>query len=314
MRNDIHSPKNIIPSDYEFVTIRMFDDTGYSAREFGQHREMTGGKFSNHQDNGGCDVCGTQMNNYAVFYHEKTNKYIRTGVECAGKIETGHEDEFKRAAQIRRANKRRIKGRAATMKRLPADVGYKLDELFTDQWNRNMLTDILDVLGVSYQDSGDFYYDSLEKTIIIIRNLVFDSAKYYLSSKQIEFLISLVKGLDEKVYNYHNSEKIKAEQKANAKPVVEGRGVVFGEVLSVKYQSGLYGDILKMLVADDRGFKVWGTAPASIADDVERGDFVEFTATLVASDHDESFGFFKRPTKASIKEQAAQCGSRRIYE
>jgi hypothetical protein len=92
------------------------------------------------------------------------------------------------------------------------------------------------------------------------------------------------------------------ERKANAVPVAEGRGEVVGEVLTVKTQDSFYGYgrvEVKMLVADDRGFKVWGTLPAALAD-ANRGSRVRFTATLQQSRDDEAFGFFKRPAKAEL--------------
>lgn len=49
-----------------------------------------------------------------------------------------------------------------------------------------------------------------------------------------------------------------------------------------------------MLVADARGFKVWGTVPASI-DNVEKVDTVSLIANVEASADDVEFGFFKRP-------------------
>lgn len=79
----------------------------------------------------------------------------------------------------------------------------------------------------------------------------------------------------------------------------EGRVTITGTVLSFKWQESMYGDVLKMLVQDDRGFRVWGSVPASL-DDAERESRISFTATVQASDRDAKFGFFKRPTKAAI--------------
>ena len=79
----------------------------------------------------------------------------------------------------------------------------------------------------------------------------------------------------------------------------EGRVVITGTVLSFKVQESMYGDVLKMLVQDDRGFRVWGSVPSSL-DDAERESRITFTATVTASDKDAKFGFFKRPTKAAV--------------
>lgn len=104
-----------------------------------------------------------------------------------------------------------------------------------------------------------------------------------------------------------------AEPEATA--VIEGRIAITGEVLTVKFQDNDYGGAMKMLIRDDRGFKLWGTRPRSLDGDydpndrqrwipgAEKGDRVTFTATIERSGDDETFGFFKRPTKASIIER-----------
>lgn len=96
-----------------------------------------------------------------------------------------------------------------------------------------------------------------------------------------------------------------AAEKANepeATPVLEGRMTVTGTIKSFKSTEG-YGyysaPVWKMVVLDDRGFKVYGSVPASLAD-AEKGDRITFTATLTPSPDDETFGWFKRPTKATI--------------
>ena len=85
----------------------------------------------------------------------------------------------------------------------------------------------------------------------------------------------------------------------NGEDAPEGRVVITGTVLSFKWQGSDYGDVLKMLVQDDRGFRVWGSVPASL-DDAERESRISFTATVSQSDRDTKFGFFKRPTKAVV--------------
>jgi hypothetical protein len=84
-------------------------------------------------------------------------------------------------------------------------------------------------------------------------------------------------------------------------PVVTGKSVdITGKVLSLKMRESQWGESLKMLIKDDRGFKVWGTVPKTIVAAIETGDRVAFTATVEASDDDETFGFAKRPRKAAI--------------
>ena len=95
-----------------------------------------------------------------------------------------------------------------------------------------------------------------------------------------------------------------------AEDIVLGKQVITGEVISAKWKSSQYGDSFKMLVKDERGFKVWGTVPTKIMDSVVgdgnpitgddmKGVKVTFTATVTASDDDAQFGFYSRPTQAA---------------
>lgn len=96
--------------------------------------------------------------------------------------------------------------------------------------------------------------------------------------------------------------------------VVAGRLVVEGVVVSVQERAGYTGGtVYKMLVKAD-GFdgpvKLWGTVPSALLPDVWtsntdpeaelKGRRVRFTATLEPSEGDEAFGFYSRPTKATI--------------
>lgn len=103
------------------------------------------------------------------------------------------------------------------------------------------------------------------------------------------------------------AESERAERDATheaGEDVEEGRVVITGQVLAFKWQSSNYGDTLKMLVQDDRGFRVWGSVPAGL-DDAERNSRISFTATVQQSDKDSKFGFFKRPAKAVVLEEVA---------
>ena len=95
-----------------------------------------------------------------------------------------------------------------------------------------------------------------------------------------------------------------ARDKAHEKgeDVTEGRQVINGTVLALKNQESDWGSVLKMLVQDDKGFRVWGSVPSSL--DCNREDHITFTATVTPSDKDSKFGFFKRPTKAAVNEKS----------
>ena len=98
----------------------------------------------------------------------------------------------------------------------------------------------------------------------------------------------------------------RAAEVAEAEAIVDGKQVITGEVMTVKQQEGYYGDTLKMLVRDDRGFKVWGTVPSSLSDAAHEaettvnGSRVRFSANVTASEDDNKFGFYKRPTKTAL--------------
>lgn len=102
------------------------------------------------------------------------------------------------------------------------------------------------------------------------------------------------------------AEREAADAAALPMPELEGRVEIEGTVLAIKeveqeawgYHGG-YETVYKMLIQHPDGWKVYGSRPASLAD-AQRGDRVKFTARFEVSRDDEKFGFFKRPTKASI--------------
>jgi hypothetical protein len=96
-----------------------------------------------------------------------------------------------------------------------------------------------------------------------------------------------------------------AESAGPVADVPEGRNVVTGTIVSTKVVESQYGTAYKMIVLDDRGFKVYCTQPSAISE-AGRGDRVSFTATLSRSDDDPTFGFGSRPTKASAETSAAE--------
>ena len=83
---------------------------------------------------------------------------------------------------------------------------------------------------------------------------------------------------------------------------LRGEVVITGTIISTKWQESYYygsSGTLKMLVQDDRGFKVYGTVPRSLEGDLQ-GERVTFIATVTPSENDPNFGFYSRPKKASF--------------
>jgi hypothetical protein len=104
-------------------------------------------------------------------------------------------------------------------------------------------------------------------------------------------------------------KKVEKKRKAEASPVpvTDERFEITGEVISAKWRQTDFGSSLKLTIQTEDGYRVWGSAPASLLrdGDTQPGDVVTFTAKVVVSDDDKTFGFYKRPTKASYVSRAA---------
>jgi hypothetical protein len=114
-----------------------------------------------------------------------------------------------------------------------------------------------------------------------------------------------------------DAEAAAKHARATAAGALGGKMDVEGTVVSTKWVESQYGSTKKMLVELDDGRRLWGTVAASLetqelGDDGEylgtallsKGDRVAFTATVEASQDDQTFGFFKRPTKARVLARA----------
>lgn len=135
-----------------------------------------------------------------------------------------------------------------------------------------------------------------------LKDVLAGGAKYgSLTARQVDFGRSLVKRVQVALDTAG----------VGVADVPTGTVTVTGTVVSAKWRESQYGTTLKLTVLDDRGFKVWGTAAKGLWDQTfnmqhgytetvapDVGDRVTFTATVVASDEDSTFGFFKRPRDA----------------
>jgi hypothetical protein len=83
-----------------------------------------------------------------------------------------------------------------------------------------------------------------------------------------------------------------------------GKVTIEGTVVSTKWvdnQFNRYGNQEKMTVESSDGYRVFGTVPKSL-DGVTKGSKVRFVATVQPSDKDQYFGFFNRPSEATLME------------
>lgn len=304
-RTDIHRPSAINPQDYQYVAEEYMKvaDLGSALclkaqRDIiDEHRaNHPGVKYSGHEHGGNCMVCGSVNAIYtSLFYHPGTNTYVRMGHDCADKCYMGgafQRNSFRRAVESAREhvagkNKARL---------LLADKGLsKAWELYEMPYeslplNPNAPRKIWTGEGEAVVNGFHNY-----KEEITVRDIVGNFVRYGSISEKAEgYIVTLLKRIEERP---EREAKIAAE-KAAAADCPKGKVVIEGEILSTRVDDTPYGSVVKMLVKHASGFKVWGTMPGSLSAD--KGDMVKFSATVEPSPTDPKFGFFKRPTKASV--------------
>lgn len=280
-RTDAHRPSAINPNDYEFVAWEYlreaFDDPMVMVGErmaIKAHMDRTGATYSRHQHGGNCHICGAHAVYTALFYHAPSNSYVRTGEDCAAKIDGGCD-----ASAFRKRVSHFEEARAGKRKAQTLLAAKGLDAAWT-----------------IYAGPDAEHYE--EATI---KDMVGKLVQYgNISDKAAAYLAKLV----ERVANRPAIEAARKAQHdaASPVPVSDKRLTVEGVVLTIKqpaWAREAHADVWKMLVQTDAGWKVYGSRPASIAG-VERGQRVKFDAKVTASKDDAKFGFYSRPTKASI--------------
>lgn len=274
MRTDIHSPKNLVTEDYEFVACGRFgglDGPGYSPlMHEAAYLLDEGWSMGENESAGQCYHCGAHLRYYAILKHLPTHTLIRVGEQCL-------DNRFELAtAEFQKLRKEAALNRERTSKQEKRDIFDVAHPGLAQELER-------------YGERNDFFaslYAQLER-------------KGILSDAQTD---AAIKSLERQHKRDQKREEEKVSEPSPA-PVIEGRIQIAGKVLAVKTIDGYYGPSQKMLVLDDRGFKVWGTCPSKIEGkwiDGLRGERITFFAMVSKSNDDDTFGFFKRPTKAII--------------
>jgi hypothetical protein len=275
-RTDVHSPKNLVTEDYEFVGCGDHgsgSEPGYSPinTPYGQKLIADGWRFGENHSAGQCYHCGARFRYYAILKHLPTHTLIRVGETCL-------ENRFERAT----SEFQRLRKQAQLDRELHRVKNLRETWFATDDDRQVAFAWASDQV-----HNGNYGYEGL------YHKFVHGVNRYGSASDRMVRFIMRSMARDERI------AAERAAQDAQKTSVVEGKGWITGEVLSVKWQENAYGGRQVMTVKDDRGFLVWGSVPARI-DNVEKGDRVTFSASVEKSDRDETFGFFKRPTKASI--------------
>lgn len=268
-RTDVHRPASLITEDYEYVT--SFDTQEGIAHKPESYvtwrNEIFSKVFATNDERGmnQCHHCGARMRYTAVLKHVPTGDYIAVGETCLDnrfELATADFHRIRKAAELDRAAQRIVKACNEFVAAHP-EIAFLLNPL--PDYAPHFVHDVKR----KFRQYGD------------------------ISLRQMEAVVRVMAEIEAK-----QAAPVVVEETA---PVVEGRIVVTGTVLSTKWQDNDFGGSLKMLVKDARNFKVWGTVPSSV--EVRKGDTITFTATVTKSDNDEAFGFFKRPSKATVTPQ-----------
>ena len=279
-RTDIHRPAEIKTEDYIFVGINFMkiEEVGDEI-VLAEHRKAinaaldSGATWSEHSHGGSCHVCGANAIYTAVFFHVPTNQLIQTGFDCADKIESGHDNDFRKAKLEIKSARENFAGKQKA-RLLCEDHG--IPQAF---------------------DIGTSDVHSLNESTAIVISMIHKLIRYgSLSDKQWDFLKSLVDRIE-------RADEIKAQRDAEkeaAAPCPKGKVDLDVVVLSIKWHENQFGGNLKMFCKADSGFTVWGTVPSKVSDDLKKGDRIQFTANLTPAEDDPKHGFFKRPSKAVI--------------
>lgn len=282
-RTDIHRPSVIVPDDYQFVAFEHIKIEGFgdcevvleNRRRIQEHMKVTGGFYSQHEHGGNCNVCGASCVYTVLFYHPKSNTYIRTGNDCADKMGMSYGDfsQFKTALKDYtelRTGKRKAQG-------ILAEAGHQ------EAWAIYLAP-----------------FDQSQRDEFTIKDIVGRLVRYgSISEKSMNFVEILL----DRIKRRPEILAARAAEREAAALCPNGRVQVSGVVVSVKDQYSDFGVTTKMTVKDDSGFMVWVTVPSSF--DVVRGGRVTFKATITPSEKDPKFGFGKRPVIIPEPKQVA---------
>lgn len=290
MRNDIHSPKNFKPADYEVVEhfgVMSIDEGGEYIREsYGyeavEHAYLKAGQNADnpHPEPEQCDVCGTRFVHGAVLEHVASGKFITIGGQCLATIaEVKHLTEGQRLYAAKKAHTRRMKAsklREALKAHPGLNAALKTDHYISRDLRENLLK-----------------WGSL-------------------SDKQAALAFKIAKDESNKP----------AEEAAIPMPAHGDRMTVTATILGTKLVDGYMGGqdekMLIQVAGEGGAWKAYGTLPQAVADaqwseeskrkDAEmeecwpqlKGTVITFTARFEPSNNDEAFGFIKRPTKLTV--------------
>jgi hypothetical protein len=285
MREDIHSPAEMNPENYKYegwiyqgsseaiLECRDINDPEFI--NYGELREMSDLFQGNWYNKGTCDHCGAHFAWGNVYHHTPTDEKVVVGWICAEKFNLESKMQLIQRQIEKRAEvyRKRQKVKAEVEK-------YRQENLL-----------IANILDSNLAETNSFIADVKRKL---------DEYGSLTDRQGAAIIASAIKD-----YWYQQNKAAREAEQADAQDVPEGKGIeVKGIIISTRYQDSKYAygvTELKMLVQDDRGFRVWGTMPTSLENDgADKDSRIQFIANIEPSEDDSKFGFFKRPRKAEI--------------
>lgn len=269
---------------YAYDVADLFDNLGFDLWVFDATSDGTINPRINVHANGGCASCGSHYA-HGVVFRRGTDEYIAVGHIC------GQDFGLPTLAS---KNRKKAEKEAKRIK------NWKAGEDFAHEHELVPIFALVD----------DLWADQLNAVQSMLGQL---HKKGELSEKQVAYLRLIQK--------WHEERKVKEAEKVADKepvPISENRITITGTVISTRWDDTDFGSVCKMLVEDDRGFRVWGNRPGSLeaketgnyeewgqpiySENAEKGSRVKFNARVEQSAKDEYFGFYKRPTKAEFIE------------
>lgn len=135
MRNDIHSPKNIVPADYEYIL--SYSSGGDFEIPININEALKIKNENNFFPVDGniwkCSICGHNFNDGDLWYHKKTDTYIAVGWKCAEKyISLVDRDEYRQLKAILLEEERKKEFRNGFIKKY-----NDLQDIFEDEELQN---------------------------------------------------------------------------------------------------------------------------------------------------------------------------------
>lgn len=290
MRTDIHRPsaEEFNPEAYRlsgtFDLFPMADGCeGYAAVEMKRrletiaHYKAQGFRFAEHNTAiGKCGHCGAHMRYAGLMIHPESREMIWVGETCLGTTFESTRAEF-----------RALRAETAAHRAKAREVGARNLRFQEIAQKEPVLT--------VWQDEEDWF--RVERFYPeFVRDIYSKAVKYPLSDRQISAAAKAIVQAGQR-----RAEVAKGLEQGTIQPAPSGRTLIKGEIVGLKAFRDIRGDLgTKLIIQDERGFKVYVTCPTDLQKRAERGLRIELTATLTPSDDDPAFGFGSRPTKAKL--------------